>query len=165
LRWPAALIATFGAFVIPVALLWLGPVFSQGIAAEALVFVCIPLFWPAALFVVALPAFWCDGLGPIEAIVRSVAISLRKSWRMVGALLATLCVVAVFYALAAVILAFMLPIFGRADLILITTVEQLLYIVIGAFGIPFVIAVLIVAHRDLELRHLELRQAGHGASA
>jgi hypothetical protein len=76
---------------------------------------------------------------------------------MVGALLATLCVVAVFYTLAAVILAFLLPIFGRADLILIAAVEQLLYLVIGALGIPFIIAVLIVAHRDLELRERERR--------
>jgi hypothetical protein len=58
-----------------------------------------------------------------------------------------------------VILAFLLPIFARADLILIATVNQLLSIIIGAFGIPFVISVLIVAHRDLELRHQERRGA------
>jgi hypothetical protein len=156
-RWPAALIATFGAFVIPVVLLWLGPAFSNGLSAEAVIFLAVPLFWPTALFVVSLPAFWCDRRGAIDAIVRSVVISAAKSWRMVGALLATLCVVAVFYTLAAVILAFLLPIFGRADLILIAAIEQLLYLVIGALGIPFVMAVLLVAHRDLELRALERR--------
>jgi hypothetical protein len=157
LRWPTAVIATFGAFFIPVVLLWLGPAFSNGLSGEAIFFLSIPLFWPTALFVVALPAFWCSRLGPFGAIVHSVTISMRKSWRMVGAILATLCIVAVFYALAAVIFAFLLPIFARADLILIATVKQLLFIVIGAFGIPFVIAVLIVAHRDLELRHAERR--------
>jgi hypothetical protein len=156
-RWPAALIATFGAFVIPVVLLWLGPAFSNGLSTEVMIFLAVPLFWPTSLFVVALPAFWCDRLGAIDAIVHSVLIAMRKSWRMVGALLATLCVVAVFYTLAAVILAFLLPIFGRADLILIAAVEQLLYLVIGALGIPFIIAVLIVAHRDLELRERERR--------
>jgi hypothetical protein len=165
LRWPTALIATFGAFVIPVVLLWLGPAFSNGLSTEAVIFLSIPLFWPTALFVVALPAFWCDRLGPIDAIVHSVIISSAKSWRMVGAILATICVVMVFYTLAAVILAFLMPIFGRADLVLITTIEQLLYIVIGAFGIPFVIAVLIVAHRDLELRRRELHPGRHGAQA
>jgi hypothetical protein len=155
LRWPTALLATFGAFFIPVVLLWLGPAFSDGLSAEAILFLSVPLFWPSALFVVALPAFWCDRLGPIDAIVRSVALSRRKSWRMVGALLSTLCIVAVFYALAAVLLAFLLPVFARADLVLIATIKQLLFIVIGAFGIPFVIAVLIVAHRDLELRQAE----------
>jgi hypothetical protein len=160
LRWPAGWIATFGAFVIPVVLLWLGPAFSNGLSVDAIVFLSVPLFWPAALFVVALPAFWCDRLGAIDAIVHSVTISARKSWRMVGALLATLCVVAVFYTLAAVLLAFLLPIFGRADLILIAAIEQLLYLVIGALGIPFVIAVLIVAYRDLELRERERREFG-----
>lgn len=164
LRWPAALLATFGAFVIPVVLFWAGPAFSRGLPTEALVFVAILLFWPSALFVTALPAFWCDRRGPVDAIVRSVTISMRKSWRMAGALLATLCVVAVFYTLAAVILAFLLPIFGRADLVLIATVEQLLSIVIGAFGIPFVIAVLIVAYRDLELRDRERRERRHGTA-
>jgi hypothetical protein len=155
IRWPAALVATFGAFVIPVVLFWLGPAFANGLSMEAIVFLAVPLFWPTALFVVALPAFWCDRLGAIDSIVRSVVISAAKSWRMVGALLATLCVVAVFYTLAAVILAFMLPIFGRADLFLIAAVEQLLYLVIGALGIPFVMSVLLVAHRDLELRARE----------
>jgi hypothetical protein len=159
MRWPAALLATVGAFFIPVVLLWLGPAFSNGLSGVALFFISIPLFWPTALFVVALPAFWCDRLGPFAAVVHSVNISLRKSWRMVGAILATLCIVAVFYALAAVILAFLMPIFARADLILIATVNQLLSIIIGAFGIPFVISVLIVAHRDLELRHQERRGA------
>ncbi len=42
--------------------------------------------------------------------------------------------------------------FGRADLFLSATVQSLLYLVVGAFGVPFVLAVLIVAHQDLELR-------------
>lgn len=159
LRWPAALLATVGASFIPVVLLWLGPAFTNGLTGPALFFVSILLFWPAALFVVALPAFWCDLLGPFDAIVRSVNLSLRESWRMVGALLATLCLVTVFYTLAAVILAFLLPIFARADLVLVATVKQLLFIIIGAFGIPFVISVLIVAYRDLELRHRARRGA------
>ena len=52
----------------------------------------------------------------------------------------------------------MSPLFGRADLFLIATVESLFYLVVGAFGVPFVLAVLIVAYQDLKLRELE-RQA------
>jgi hypothetical protein len=154
-RWPTAIIATVGAFVIPLTLIILGPAFTNGLSFEAVVFLSVPLFWPTALFVVALPAFWCAGLGPFAAIARSVRLSARRSWRMVGAILASICIVAVFYAVVSMVIGIVTPMFGSADLFLIATVASLLYLVIGAFGIPFVLAVLIVAHQDLELRYHE----------
>jgi hypothetical protein len=92
-------------------------------------------------------------------VVKSVAISARKSWRMVGAVMATLCVVSVFYFVAAVIIGMATPLIMQADLFLIATVEAMIYIVVGALGVPFVLAVLIIAYRDLELRHAERRAA------
>jgi hypothetical protein len=77
---------------------------------------------------------------------------------MVGGVLASLLIVAVFYLLVAIIIAVMTPVFGRADLFLISAITSLLQLVIGAFGMPFVLSVLIVAHQDLELRYQE-RQA------
>ena len=50
---------------------------------------------------------------------------------------------------------------GRADLFLIATVRSLLYLVVGAFGVPFVLAVLIVAYQDLKLRE---QRAARGAA-
>jgi hypothetical protein len=130
----------------------LGPAFTSGLPTEAILFLSIPLFWPTALFVVALPAFWCAGRGPFAAIARSLRISRRRSWRMVGAILASLCIVAVFVTLVSIIVGLLSPLFGRADLFLSATVQSLLYLVVGALGVPFVLAVLIVAHDDLELR-------------
>jgi hypothetical protein len=154
-RWPSALIATTGAFLVPVALLVIGPVFTGGLPGEAIFFLSIPLFWPSALFVVALPAFWIQDIGPFAAIAHSARISMRRSWRMVGALLATACVVGVFSILVAIVVGMLSPVFGRADLFLLAIVESILYLVIGALGVPFVIAVLIVALQDLELREQE----------
>lgn len=151
-RWISGIVATVGAFAIPVALAVLGPAFTNGLSSGAVVFLFIVLFWPTALFVVALPAFWCGGLGPFTAIAQSLRISWRRSWRMVGAILASLCMVSVFVLLVSIIVGLMSPIFGRADLFLSATVQSLLYLVVGAFGVPYVLAVLIVAHRDLELR-------------
>ena len=126
----------------------------------ALLLVAVPLLWPTALFVVALPAFWCDGLGPFAAIAHAVRISLRRSWRMVGAMLATVCMVAVFYVLSADhASACCRRMLGRADLFLIATVQSMLSLVVGAFGVPFVLAVLIVAYEDLKLREQERRGA------
>jgi hypothetical protein len=157
-RWPMGLIATLGAFLIPICLLLLGPAFTNGLSFAAVVFLAIPLFWPTALFVVALPAFWCSGLGPFAAVWRSLRISQRRSWRMVGAILAALCMVAVFVVLVSIIVGMLSPLIGRTDLFLSATVESLLYLVVGAFGVPFVLAVLIVAHQDLELRAREAVQ-------
>ncbi len=151
-RWPNALIATIAALGLPLLLIGLGPLLNNVLPTVALLVVAVPLLWPTALFVVALPAFWCDGLGPLAAIARAVRISRRQSWRVAGALLATVCMIAVFYVLSAIVVGMLSPMLGRADLFLIATVKSMLSLVVGAFGVPFVLAVLIVAYEDLKLR-------------
>lgn len=151
-RWPSAVIATIGALGFPLLLFGLGPMFYNVLPVEALLVVAVPLMWPAALFAVALPAFWCDGLGPFAAVMRAVRVSRRRSWRMFGAILATSCMILVFYVLAAIVVAMLSPLLGRADLFLIATVRTALTLVIGALGVPFVLAMLVVAYEDLKLR-------------
>lgn len=158
--WPLGLFATAFALGYPLLLLWLRPAITNSFPTTALVFVAVPVLWPVGLFVLALPAFWCDRLSPLAALAQSLRLSYRRSWRMFGAILATVCMVAVFLALAAVIVWVLVPLFGGADLFLIATVESTLYLVVGAFGVPFVLAVLIVAHQDLKLRERELRGVG-----
>jgi hypothetical protein len=159
-RWPAALLATVFAFGYPAVLLWLWPLLVVTLPTEALIFAAVPVLWPVPLLVVALPAFWCDGLNPFSAVAQAVRLSARRSWRMVGAILATTCMVMVFYVLSAVIVGMMSPLFGRADLFLIATVGSMLSLVVGAFGVPFVLAVLLVAHQDLKLREQARRGVG-----
>jgi hypothetical protein len=156
-RWPAAVIATIGALGFPLLLFGLGPMFTSILPGEALFVVAVPLVWPTALFIVALPAFWCDRFGPFAAIAWAVRISRRRSWRMVGAIMATTCIVLVFYALFGVLSAMLTPILGRADLFLIATVRSVFTLVVGALGVPFVLAMLIVAYQDLRLREQERR--------
>jgi hypothetical protein len=154
-RWPAGIVATIGALGFPLLLFVLGPMFMAALPDEALIVVGTPLVWPTALFAVALPAFWCDRLGPLTAIATAVRISRRRSWRMAGAILATTCIVAVFYVLAAVLIGMTSPLLGRADLFLISTLETAIWLVVGALGVPFVLAVLVVAYQDLKLREQE----------
>jgi hypothetical protein len=45
----------------------------------------------------------------------------------------------------------------RPDLFLVAMLASLFYLVIGAFGVPFVLSVLIVAYQDLKLRDLQRR--------
>ncbi len=153
--WPTGIIATGFAFGYPLLLFFLWPAIVIALPSTALVFAAVPALWPAALFVVALPAFWCDRLSPFSAIAVALRISMRRSWRMVGAILATACMVLVFFVLSTVVVWAISPLFGRADLFLIATFESTLYLVVGAFGVPFVLAVLIVAYQDLKLREQE----------
>lgn len=152
-RWFPGILATLAAFLIPVGLMVLGPAFTRGLSSEAVLFLMIPLFWPTALFVTTLPAFWCGERGPLSALGQSLRVSWRRSWRVVGALLAALSVVSVFLVLVSVIVAILGPLLGSADLWLVATVQSLLYLIVGVFGVPFLLAVLLVLHRDLEMRH------------
>lgn len=156
-RWPLGLLATAFAFGYPLALLVLQPVLVNGMPGSALPFAAVPVFWPVGLFVVALPAFWCDSLSPLSSIAQAVRLSIRRSWHMFGAMLATLCMVTVFVLLVFVIVYVIAPLFGRVDLYVMATVQSTLFLIVGAFGVPFVLAVLIVAHQDLKLRDRERR--------
>jgi hypothetical protein len=154
---PVGLFATAFAFGFPLLLVWLRPALLNALPSTALVFVAVPVLWPTSIFVVALPAYWCDGLTPLSAVAQSVRISVRRSWRMFGAIFATVCLVSVFLMLSTVIVWMMSPLFGRADLFLMATVQSTLFLVVGAFGVPFVLAVLIVSYQDLKLREQERR--------
>ena len=157
-RWPAALIATLAALGFPLLLYGVGSAINPFLAVELLIVLAVPMLWPMALLIVALPAFWCDGLGPFSAIARAARISRRRTWRIIGAILATACVVAVFYVLSAIVTTVMGSLFAGADLFLMAMVRSLLGLVIGAFGAPFVLAVLVVAYEDLKLRDAERRE-------
>jgi hypothetical protein len=156
-RWPSALIATVGGLIFPVVLFVVGSLVNFMFPNEVLFVISIPLLWPIAILAPALPAFWCDRLGPFAAIARSVRIARRKTWRIVGAIFTTIAIVLVFYVLSAVGVAMLAPMLGRADLFLIAAVSSMLWIVFGAIGLPFVLAVLIVAYEDLKVRDAERR--------
>lgn len=156
-RWPNAVLATLGALGIPLFLFGLRQVFTSLLSMDALTVMGVIMLWPMAMFAVALPAFWCDRLGPFRAIAVAMSISWRRSWRMVGAILTTVCMVGVFYVVAAILVRMILPLLGSADLFLFATLRSLLTLVVGALGIPFVLSVLIVAYEDLKLRDLARR--------
>lgn len=156
-RLPAAILATLFSFAYPALLVLLSPFLMFTLPTEALIFAAVPLLWPVALFVVALPAFWCDELGPFAAFAQAVRVSFRRSWRPVGAILTTGLMLMAFTLLPVTIAAMLSPLFGRVDLFLVATIASMFYLVLGAFGVPFVMAVLIVAYQDLKLREQERR--------
>jgi hypothetical protein len=159
LRWPAASIVTFVALIFPGLLYMVISLFNPMFPNPVLLMAAALLLLPSGLFVVALPAFWSDGLGSFAAVGQTVRVSLRSLLRMVGAILATMCIVIVLYLLTAVLLAIVSPLLGRADLFLIATVRLLADLVFGAIGVPFVVSVLIVAYADLKLRDQQRRGA------
>ena len=157
-RLPGAFLTTLLMSCYPAASLFVFTLLdTAGLPPEALLFAAVPLLWPVALFVVVLPAFWCDGLGPLAAIAQSVRVSIRRSWRLVGILLTTVLMLMAFNLLPVTVAAMLSPVFGRVDLFLVATLASIFYLVIGAFGVPFVLAVLIVAYQDLKVRDQERR--------
>jgi hypothetical protein len=157
-RWPLALIATAGAIGLPVLLALVATLDLSSRFVVVLVF-AVPVMWLTSLLILALPAYWCDRLGPLTAIARAVTLARRRSWRMMGALLATGSMVATFYVLSAIIAGFLSQLIGYADLFVIAAVSSMLSLVIGALGVPFVVAVLIVAYEDLKRRAADRRGA------
>src|SRR4051812_19131620 len=71
-RWPNAVIATSAALGFPMLLYTIASMVNLLVPNVVIYVVGLVLVWPMALFAVALPAFWCDGLGPFAAIGRAV---------------------------------------------------------------------------------------------
>ena len=84
-------------------------------------------------------------------------LSIRRSWRLVGVILTTALMLMAFNLLPFSVAAMLSPIFGSVDLFLVAMLASIFYLVIGAFGVPFVLAVLIVAYQDLKVRDQERR--------
>ena len=152
-RWLPACVASFAGLVFPALMLRTIWLFNWMFPEPLWPAVAALLLFPSALLAVTLPAFWSDGLSSLTAIVRAVRISCWSLWRMIGAILATLCILAVFYLLVVILIGILSPLLGQADLFLFTAVGELFYLVAVAIGVPFVVSVLIVAHADLKLRH------------
>jgi hypothetical protein len=158
-RWPAAVIASVGSLAFTGALVAVGAMFNPLYPNPLVLLGLLALAWPAALFAVGLPAFWCDGLNPFRAVARALRISWRSVWRIVGVVLAVACILVVFYVLAAIIVGVISQLLRRADLVLITAMRSINSLVMGTLGVPFVLATLIVAYEDLKLRDLARRGA------
>jgi hypothetical protein len=56
-----------------------------------------------------------------------------------------------------IIAAMLAQLLRSADLVLIATARSLMSLVVGAFGVPFALSVLIVAYEDLKLRSARRR--------
>jgi hypothetical protein len=156
-RWPLAIVPTTAAIGLPAMLLAVSSALDFGSPIVVTLVFLLPVLVPTALFVLALPAYWCVPLGPFAAIGRAVSLARRRWWRMLGALLAASCMLSAFYVLSAIVVGMLSPLLGSADLFLIAAVQSLLSLVIGAFGAPFLVAVLIVAHEDLACREAQRR--------
>jgi len=158
-RWPSQIIATSIAMGFPAALVGVAWMVSPGSAMPLLVVLEFLMIWPSAFLVSTLPAFWCDGLGPFAAIMQSLRVSRRRSWRMAGAILAIGCIMLVFFVFAAIAVALLLRILGRTDLFLIAAIESMAWLLVGAIGVPLLLTMLIVAYEDLKVREAERRGA------
>ena len=157
-RWPAAAVATTAAFGFPLLVAavatYIAPMYTTGRAAGA--HRAVPLaVGIVCRHVAGLLVRWPRTDSPRSAGVCGSRADAPGAWS--GALLATACIVAVFYVLAAILVGMLAPMLGRADLFLIATVSSMLWLVVGALGVPFVLAVLIVAYEDLKLRDVERR--------
>jgi hypothetical protein len=159
-RWPSQIVATLIALSFPGLLAGVSWMINPVSPNPLLIALEFLLIWPSGLVVATLPAFWCDGLGPFEAVMQSLRVSRRRVWRMAGAILAIGCIVLVFFVLAAMVVALMLKVLGSADLFLIAAIEFIAWLVVGAVGVPLLLAMLIVAYEDLKLREAERRGAG-----
>jgi len=158
-RWPFSMIVTLAVLCFPVLLFLLLTQLNPFMPNILIYMIGVLLLWPMAMLAVALPAFWCDGRGPISAIVQAVINSWRGPWRMVGAIIATTSLVTVLYVLAIVIVALAARLLGRTDLFLLSTIRSMLPVIVGAFGLPLILSVLIVANEDLKLRAAARRKA------
>jgi hypothetical protein len=130
----------------------------------AVVVLIVPVLYLMTPLTLATPALLLDGKGPWQAIRYSVRLVKGCWWRTTAVFTVALVVIVVFYAVATVIIGMVLPLAGAADLAAVTAATAVVYVVLGAIGMPFFSAVIIATYGELKVRKeaidLEQRIAG-----
>lgn|GEM_PF-561504 len=130
----------------------------------ALVIGGLPVLWLGPRLVVAVPITLFAGKGPIDSIRRSFGL-VSGSWlRTALVLLVWVVLLLVFYSVALVIMGMVLTLAGANDVASVTATTPVVLVALRAIGLPFLCAILIAIHGDLQVRRegvdLQQRVAG-----
>jgi hypothetical protein len=126
---------------------------------------------PAVYIGVAFSCSWVALLigrrGVFASLRYSQHIVLGSWWRTVTIYSVALTMLGVFYSLAGVVAAVLVPFTGTRDLAVITAVSAVIAAALGAVGVPFYSSMALALYADLEARKdgtdLERRMAGAAA--
>jgi hypothetical protein len=164
-------VSTIGGFVL--LLLAVGVCFVPliGVPRAYLVWGIIALSVPATYIGVMLSCSWAamliGGKGIIASLRYSFHIVRGSWWRAVTIYSVAFAMLAVFYTLAGVIAAVLVPFAGVGDIAVITAVSAVMAAALGAVGVPFYTSMALALYGDLEARKegtdLERRIAGAAA--
>jgi hypothetical protein len=131
----------------------------------------IVLAVPATYVGVALSCSWTALLladkGVLGSLIYSFHLVSGNWWRLTAIYSVGLAMLLVFYALAGVVAALVVPFAGAGDIAVITAVSAVLVVALGAVGTPFYSALALTIFGDLQARKegidLERRIAGAAA--
>jgi hypothetical protein len=119
------------------------------------------LLYVATPVVSTTPAVLLDGKGPIEAIRYAFRLVQGAWWRSTAIYTVAVVVLIVFYFVAMVFVALMIPLLGGArDLAAIAAATAVAWVVLGGVGMPFFSAVVLCTYGELKVRKegLDLQQ-------
>jgi|SRR5579872_4262585 len=164
-RAPAA--AAVFLFLVLACLVWFLPLL--GLPGEytkwGIAVLAVPATYVGVLLSLAWAALIVAGKGIVRSLRYSAQIVRGNWWRTAAVYTVGFVMVFVFYGLAGVVAAILVPFAGTADIAVITAVSAVIAAALGAVCVPFYTALAIALFRDLEARHHAAEQQRQPAEA
>jgi hypothetical protein len=133
----------------------------------AVIVLCVPATYVAVSLSCAYAALLLGGKGIFASLRYSAHLIRDNWWRTITIYSVAVAMLAVFYTLAGVIAAVLVPFAGGADVAVFTAVSAVMAAALGAVGLPFYTSMGLALFGDLEARKqgtdLERRIAGAAA--
>ncbi len=117
-----------------------------GVGMLALV---IPGIYLMTALVLAWPALLFGGKGPLQALGYSLRLVVGNWWRTTTIFTIALVIVLVFYGIATAV---MVPFVGAIDIATLTAFSAVVYVALGAIGLPFLSAIVVASYGELQVR-------------
>jgi hypothetical protein len=120
----------------------------------------LPAAWLGVRLAFVPCLYWCERRSVWRALAGGFRLLSGSFWRTCAVLVVMLMTVMVFYFVIAILLAVLAPSFGARDAALLLALQAVVAMCVGAVGMPFATALLVVAADDLRWRQTR----GHGGT-
>ena len=128
---------------------------SEGVRVMALI-VGFLLLLPAAYFMVPFsfttPALMIDGKGALQSVSYAMGLIKGNWWRTSLIYTMVFVVIVAFYVVATIAAGVLVLALAGADVVAMSAAPAVVYVALGALGLPFVAATVLATYGDLKVR-------------
>jgi hypothetical protein len=118
----------------------------------ALIVGCVAALYFAVLFSFTTPALMIDGKGALQSLAYATSLVKGNWWRTLLIYVMAFVVIVAFYVVATIAAGVLVLALAGADVVAMSAAPAVVYVALGALGLPFAAATVLATYGDLKVR-------------